>query len=163
MSSRPEQQRPLLAWLWPDRPPRAGAAERISARGIVRLALLIPATVLLAALAGSAVAAAAGGPVPLLVAIALAITASGWILARAWAAGTWVSDTGVVVRRTLQPVQRARWQEVASVEERDGCVWLVRTDATGVRTHVSRWGLDYLARPEARAIATARLRRWHAS
>lgn len=157
-----EPQRPLLAWLWPDRPPpEPGRPERVSARGIARLALLVPATVALAALAASAVTAAAGGPLALLAAVATATAACSWLLARSWAAGTWVSDAGAVVRRALQPARRVPWAQVSRIDEDRGRVTLVLRDGTRVRTHVSPWGLDYLGRPEARSMAASRIRRSH--
>ena len=95
------------------------------------------------------------------------------LLARAWVAGTYVSDRGIKVSRILA-TEAVPWSVVAGVVDSPdsrllgtplrvpGLGVVILDDAgRGIRTHVESASPDLWLRPQARAAAADRLRTWH--
>lgn len=125
---------------------------RIPARGPVRVALLIVATLALVGLTGSAVMAALATGWLVVLPVA-AVLATFWVLTlRAWTIGTYCNTTGVVVRG-LFSTRIATWESVERVDDVDGRVRMTLRDGQRIDTHVTRHGLDLAGRAEAFDIA----------
>lgn len=160
-----EQQRPIFGFLWP-KPSGAVDAEatqerliRIPARGFVRIALLVVASLLIVMVTAGAVVAAIGTHPLILIPVA-ALVATFWVLAlRAWSVGTFVNDRGVVVVSMLA-TRATPWRDVASVRDVDGRVDIVRRDGRVLSTHVHRGGIDLLGSAERYDMARLALQRW---
>lgn len=182
-------RRPIFWFLWPaaEPGPLDGDAVqarwiRVCGRGPWRWAFLIVCSAAVVTLASSALAVVVTRPGLLTLALsALVIIPLVALLARAWVAGTYVSDRGVKVSRILA-TDVAPWPEVADIAVASGsrCLGLpIRVsgerivvhlagavDTLGaappdaISTHVETASPDLWLRPEAWSAASERLRTW---
>lgn len=183
MSPRPDDgRRPIFGFLWPRPDPNAPVdadyrqlrAVRITARGPVRLAMLVLTSLAVTMAVASAILGAVGTGLTIWTILASAICATALALVlRGWIVGTWVTDRGVRIDR-LWTRTRLDWSEVSRVDRvrqawpRIGLPWPVLTEGVVVvdrdgrahRTHVYATSPDLVLRPEAYDIAALRLQRW---
>lgn len=172
-------RRPIFWFLWPasDPGPLDGDAvqarwTRICGRGPWRWAFLIGLTALVVITASAAVAATLSDPAPLTIllgaVIAVPLVA---LLARAWVAGTYVSDRGVKVSGVLTTVVLP-WTDIVTISAAPGSrllgmpvriagerVEIASSDAT-TATHVETASPDLWLRPQAFDAARDRLLTW---
>jgi len=173
-------RRPVFWFLWPtaDPGPLDGAAMqtrwiRVCGRGPWRWGFLTLCTAAVVTLSCAAVAVALTRPgwLSLLVTVAVVLPLVG-LLARAWVAGTYVSDRGIKVSRILT-TEAIPWPCVTDVVDAPGSRLLgtplrvpglgvvIRDDAgQGIRTHVESASPDLWLRPQAWSAASDRLRTW---
>lgn len=177
-------RRPIFWFLWPAAEPGPvdGAATqprwiRVCGRGPWRWAFLIACSLAVVTLSSAALAAVITRPgwqtLMLSILVVVPLVA---LLARAWVAGTYVSDRGVKVSRILA-TDVAPWSEVADVSTVGGSRWLgLPVRAGGERvvvqlvagadgpeaigTHVETASPDLWLRPQAWSAASDRLRTW---
>lgn len=187
-------RRPIFWFLWPAAEPGPVDGDavqarwiRVCGRGPWRWAFLIVCSAAVVTLSSAALAVAVTRPGWLsLLLSALVIVPLVALLARAWVAGTYVSDRGVKVSRILA-TDVAPWPEVADIAVARGSRWLglpirvggervvVRlvgaadardADAPGDRapdtidTHVETASPDLWLRPQAWSAASDRLHTW---
>ena len=188
-------RRPIFWFLWPAAEPGPVDGEavqarwiRVCGRGPWRWAFLIASSAAVVTLASSALAVVVIRPDwQSLLLTALVIVPLVALLARAWVAGTYVSDRGVKVSRILA-TDVAPWPEVADIAVASGSRWLglpirvsgehivvhlagaadtaLAADNMGatppdvIRTHVETASPDLWLRPQAWAAASDRLRTW---
>lgn len=161
---------------------------RVCGRGPWRWGFLVALTVAVVTVVSAAVAATLAQPswvtVTLSIVVAVPLVA---LLARAWVAGTYVSDRGIKVSRTLT-TELVPWSGIADITTTRGSHWLglplraggervVVTladagDAAGaadagtdsapasIGTHVETASPDLWLRPQAFDAAADRLRTW---
>jgi hypothetical protein len=159
-------QRRIFAFLWPDPPQgpvdsqaRQARYLRINGRGPLRLALLFSLSLLTfgVGLIGSLVVVSSP-TIPALALLGATLAALVPFLMRCWQVGTYVNDHGVRVI-TLRRTIRVPWTDVTWIESNGRGIRL-GTPSESVVTHIAPHGLDYIARPEAYAIAVDRLENW---
>lgn len=182
-------RRPIFWFLWPAAEPGPVDDEavqsrwvRVCGRGPWRWAFLIFSSAAVVTLSSAALAVVVTQPGWLaLLLSALVILPLVALLARAWVAGTYVSDRGIKVSRILS-TDMAPWPEVADIAVARGSRWLglpMRVsgqrivvhvaggagsleghapDAMG--THVETASPDLWLRPQAWSVASDRLRTW---
>jgi len=174
-------RRPVFWFLWPAgevTPVDAAAVQarwiRVCGRGPWRWAFLTACTAAVVTLSSAALAVALTRPgwlsVLLTTIVVVPLVA---LLARAWVAGTYVSDRGIKVSRILA-TEAVPWSVVAGVVDSPdsrllgtplrvpGLGVVILDDAgRGIRTHVESASPDLWLRPQARAAAADRLRTWH--
>lgn len=182
-------RRPIFWFLWPAAEPGPvdGDAEqarwiRVCARGPWRWAFLIASSAAVVTLSSAALAVVVTQPgwLPLLLSV-LVIVPLVALLARAWVAGTYVSDRGIKVSRILA-TDVAPWPEVADIAVARGSRWLGLPIRVGgerivvslagaahtpgaappdvITTHVETASPDLWLRPQAWSAASDRLRTW---
>lgn len=177
-----EPRKPIFGFLWPKPDPDApvdGAYRqvrkvRIPGRGMLRVVVLLVATVLVVSLIGSAFMAGLAAPSLLAVAIGAAVAATAlFLVLRGWVVGTFVTDAGISVdttwRRTTLP-----WSQVAAIEvvrtrtpllglpvpmRGERCILRTR-GGQSIPTHVYLASPDILFSEEAFDIARLRLVHW---
>jgi hypothetical protein len=172
-------RRPIFWFLWPAADPGPLDADavqvqwiRICGRGPWRWAFLIGFSALVIITVSSAVAATLADPglltVMLSIVIGLPLVA---LLARAWVAGTYVSDTGIKVSGVLTTVV-IPWGAVESIDSSTGSRLLglpVRVHGERMEvawsdsitvTHVETASPDLWLRPAAFGAARDRLLTW---
>lgn len=157
--------RPIFGFLWPKDPDRKdGQAEqrrliRIPARGPLRLAVLIAATLALVMATGTLISAGLQHWSFLVMASAIVATFTVLVL-RAWSVGTYVNDDGVVIQRMMR-AEVAPWRDVQSIGvDPAGRVLVVLWSGQSYRTHIAPHNIDLIARDEAYRVAVARIERW---
>lgn len=175
-------RRPVFWFLWPAPEPGPVDADavqsrwmRVCGRGPWRWAFLIACTALVVTVISAAVAATLDRPswatAALSILVAVPLIA---MLARAWVAGTYLSDRGIKVSRVLT-TEVLPWPVVADVSARDRSRWLgtplllpgrriavLANDGTGsaIDTHVQTASPDLWLRPQSFEAAHDRLRTW---
>lgn len=162
-----EPRKPLLGFLWPtsstdgpvDDAYRQVRMIRIPGRGIVRLLLLLLATLAAVVISASAVMAAVATSWVLVIPTAVVIATFTVLVLRAWTLGTYVNDAGLAVQRLLRTTS-ARWTDIAAVVDEGGRVVVRCRDGRIIRTTIARHSLDLLANAEAFDIAKLQLQRW---
>ena len=177
-------RRPVFWFLWPA--PEPGPLDdeaaqvrwaRVCGRGPWRWAVLIAFTALVVTVVSAAVATTLDQPswatVALSIVLAVPLIA---LLARAWVAGTYVSDRGIKVSRILT-TDSVPWPAVRDVDTVAGTRWLglpakapgrravvVYDDSEGSRsvigTHVESASPDLWLRPQAFEASRDRLGTW---
>jgi len=179
-------RRPVFWFLWPTPAPGPvdGDAEqvrwiRVCGRGPWRWAFLLVLSAAVVTLSSAALAVVVTRPGWLSVLLsALVILPLVALLARAWVAGTYVSDRGIKVSRILA-TDVVPWSQVADILAVGGSRWLglplraggerivVRLvpmadarDADVIDTHVETASPDLLLRPQAWSAASDRLSTW---
>lgn len=157
--------RPIFGFLWPKDPKeKDGAAQqrrllRIPSRGPLHIAVLVTATVLLVMLTGTLILAGMSNWV-ILGLISLVIASFTVVLLRAWSAGTYVNDDGIVVQR-LFAADVAPWRDVHQlITDSQGRVNILLFTGQQYRTHIWPRSLDLIGRTEAYDIAVAKIMRW---
>jgi hypothetical protein len=172
-------RRPIFWFLWPasDPGPLDDAARqstwlRVCGRGPWRWAFLIAMSATAITMVSASVAAAISQPsvVTAMVTIVIAVPVIA-LLARAWVAGTYVSDRGVKVSRVLT-TEVIAWGGVAAVSTSPGSNFLglpiripgtrvdIATTDSVLATHVESASPDLWLRPQAFAAAHDRLATW---
>ena len=182
-------RRPIFWFLWPAAEPGPVDGDavqtrwiRVCGRGPWRWAFLIVCSAAVVTLSSAALAVLVTQPgwLPLLLS-ALVIVPLVALLARAWVAGTYVSDRGIKVSRILA-TDVVPWSEVADIAVVGGSRWLglpmrasgertvvrlVGTPGTlgagapdAIDTHVETASPDLWLRPQAWSAASDRLRTW---
>ncbi len=145
-----ENQRPLLAFLWPQADRNAEVDDnyrqvrliRVPNRSWVRLAFLLVASVGLVTLAGSALLAGLGAGLVIAFLNSAAIASATLALLRGWTVGTYVNDAGFVIRR-FWSTRSGPWSAVSDlVFERDRLLLVLAGER--IPTTVSRWSADIL-------------------
>lgn len=177
-------KRPVFWFLWPTRDPGPLDADavqthwtRVCGRGPWRWAFLIAMSAAVVIVISSAAAVALAQPgwltIALTIIVALPLVA---LLARAWVAGTYVSDRGVKVSSVLA-TEVLPWVAVTAIVTAEGTRVLgtplraggqrvvVRiVDGTqepaDVATHIETASPDLWLRPQAWSAASDRLRTW---
>jgi hypothetical protein len=177
-------RRPVFWFLWPAAEPGPVDADavqerwlRVCGRGPWRWAFLIVASAAVVISVSAAVAATLAQPgwitIALSIVVAVPLVA---LLARAWVAGTYVSDRGVKVSRVLT-TELVPWPRVVAIDSVTGSRWLglplrlggerivVRTTddagaSAAIDTHVETASPDLWLRPQALDAAAGRLRTW---
>ena len=176
-------RRPIFWFLWPTAEPGPVDGDavqtrwiRVCGRGPWRWAFLIGFSAGVVTLSSAALAVVVTQPRLLTLLLgALVIVPLVALLARAWVAGTYVSDRGIKVSRMLA-TDVAPWSEVAGVAVAGGSHWLgLPIRVSGERivlqlgaatpdvidTHVETASPDLWLRPQAWSAASDRLRTWH--
>lgn len=177
-------RRPIFWFLWPAAEPGPVDGDavqarwiRVCGRGPWRWAFLIVCSAGVVTLSSAALAVVVTQPgwLPLLLS-ALVIVPLVALLARAWVAGTYVSDRGIKVSRILA-TDVVPWPEVADIALNSGSRWLglpipvsgrhIVVHANGavgtteaIATHVETASPDLWLRPQAWSAASDRLRTW---
>ena len=172
-------RRPVFWFLWPQGDPGpldAAAVQsrwvRVCPRGPWRWAFLIAFSLLVVTVASSATAAALSraGWVPVAVGIVIVVPLIA-LLARAWVAGTYVSDRGIKVSCVLA-TDVLPWSTVTDISHGNRSRLLgtpltmagARVEVSGpdgvVATHVETASPDLWLRPQAWEAAADRLRTW---
>ena len=177
-------RRPVFWFLWPAAEPGPLDGEavqarwtRVCGRGPWRWAFLAIFTVLVATVVSAAVAATLAQPTWASVGLSIlvAIPLIG-LLARAWVAGTYVSDRGIKVSRILT-TDSVPWPAVHDVATVAATRWLglpgkvpgsrivvSYDDAEGapsvISTHIESASPDLWLRPQAFAASRDRLNTW---
>ena len=175
-----EPPRPLFGFLWPKRsvgPLDDDARQerwlRVTPRGPWRLAFLIALSLVLLSLAAPAVLALLAAPSAYALAVVVLVGLPAVaLIARGWAAGTYVNDTGVKVSRVLR-THFAPWPAIAVVRTENGSQWLgtplrsagdtLVLDTTGgetLSTTLSSASPDLWLRPHAWEAARDGLTQW---
>lgn len=172
-------RRPIFWFLWPASDPGPldhdavqARWSRVCGRGPWRWAFLLCCTALVITVVSAAVAAVLASPglltLMLSIVIALPLIA---LLARAWVAGTYVSDRGIKVSGVLTTVV-IPWSEVVAITPAPGSrLWGLPWRARGQRieivwsqdvvaTHVETASPDLWLRPQAFDAARDRLLTW---
>ena len=182
-------RRPIFWFLWPAAEPGPVDGDavqarwiRVCGRGPWRWAFLIACSAAVVTLSSAALAVVVTQPGLLtLLLSALVIVPLVALLARAWVAGTYVSDRGIKVSRILA-TDVAPWPEVADIAVASGsrCLGLpIRVSgerivvhlagatnnarvatADVIDTHVETASPDLWLRPQAWLAASDRLRTW---
>lgn len=157
--------RPIFGFLWPKDPDKKdGQAQqrrliRIPARGPLRLAGLIAATLALVMATGTLISAGLQHWTLLLMASAIVATFTVLVL-RAWSVGTYVNDDGVVIQRMMR-AEVAPWRDVQSVGvDPAGRVRVALWSGQSYGTHIAPHDVDLIGRDEAYRVAVARIERW---
>ena len=157
--------RPIFGFMWPKDPERKdGQAQqrrliRIPARGPLRVAGLIAATLALVMATGTLIGAGVQHWVFLIMASAVIATFTVLVL-RAWSVGTYVNDDGVVIQRMMR-AEVAPWRDVQRVGvDPSGRVRVLLWSGQSYGTHIAPHNVDLIARDEAYRIAIARIERW---
>jgi hypothetical protein len=177
-----EPRKPIFGFLWAKPDPNAPVDSayrqvrpvRITGRGPVRVLMLVTATALTVALAGSTVTAALDtrALLPTLLGAAVTATAIALVL-RGWVVGTYVSDDAIRVETTVRR-REVPWTSIGPTLTMDmpspllGLPWHVDAqrcvlrlvDGTTLATHVYTSSPDLWLRPEAFDMARLRLERW---
>lgn len=168
--SGPTPRKPLFGFVFAPRPATPGAPAlrwmRVPARGPIRLALLIIATLGIASLLGSALLGlaslrSASGLAIAAAVIVLALPVIG-ILTRAWILGVYLNDTGIKITRWWR-TEHVPWPAVTAVTIRParfGDRIHLETDDGPITTPLGSATLDTLGRPQTWDIAADRLRTW---
>jgi hypothetical protein len=128
-------------------------------RGPLRIALLVVGTAGLTMLTGSALSAAIGTSILLLIPVSALIATFLVLLLRCWSVGTYVNDAGIAVQRLLA-TDSARWAQIRDVMDESGVVIITLRDGRRIRTHISRRSPDLIGRAEAYDMAKLALQRW---
>jgi hypothetical protein len=173
-------RRPIFWFLWPAATPGPldeAAAQtkwvRVCERGPWRWGFLIVTTAAVVTLSSAALAVVVAQPgwlaLALSVVVVIPLIA---LLARAWVAGTYVSDRGIKVSRILS-TEAIPWTTVSAVVSTAGSRWLgtplpipgttvTISDATGrvISTHVETASPDLWLRPQAFDATRDRLDTW---
>lgn len=182
-------RRPIFWFLWPVAEPGPVDGDavqarwiRVCGRGPWRWAFLIVCSAAVVTLSSAALAVVVTRPGWLtLLLSALVIVPLVALLARAWVAGTYVSDRGVKVSRILA-TDVAPWPEVADIAVAHGSRWLGLPIRAGgdcmvvhlvgaartmraatpdaIYTHVETASPDLWLRPQAWSAASDRLHTW---
>lgn len=182
-------RRPIFWFLWPAAEPGPVDGDavqarwiRVCGRGPWRWAFLIACSAAVVTLSSAALAVVVTQPGMLtLLLSALVIVPLVALLARAWVAGTYVSDRGIKVSRILA-TDVAPWSDVAGIAVASGSHWLgLPIRVSGERivvhlvgaadnmgaaapdvivTHVETASPDLWLRPQAWSAASDRLRTW---
>lgn len=182
-------RRPIFWFLWPAAEPGPVDGDavqvrwiRICGRGPWRWAFLIVSSAAVVTLSSAALAVVITAPsvLALLISMIVVIPLVA-LLARAWVAGTYVSDHGIKVSRILT-TEVAPWTDIADIAWISGSRWLglplrvsgehaIVQMAAGmvgqgadapyaVATHVETASPDLWLRPQAWAAASDRMRTW---
>ena len=177
-----EPRKPIFGFLWPkpdpDAPVDAAYRQlrkvRIPGRGLLRVVVLLIASVLTVSLLGSALMAGLAAPSLPAVIVGAALSATALVLVlRGWVVGTYVTDAAVSVDTTWRRTTLL-WSQVEAIEVDDGRVpllglpipvpgWrcIVRTrDGRRIPTHIYRGSPDLLFSDEAFDMARLRLVHW---
>ena len=177
-------RRPVFWFLWPTAEPGPLDADavqarwtRVCGRGPWRWAFLVTMSAAVVIVISSAAAAALAQPgwltLALTIVVALPLVA---LLARAWVAGTYVSDRGVKVSSVLT-TEVLPWAAVTAIVIAEGTRVLGTPLRAGgqrvvvrivddshassdVATHIETASPDLWLRPQAWAAASDRLRTW---
>jgi len=182
-------RRPIFWFLWPAAQPGPVDRDavqvrwiRICGRGPWRWAFLIVSSAAVVTLSSAALAVVITAPSVLALLIsAIVVIPLVALLARAWVAGTYVSDRGIKVSRILTTVV-VPWPEIADIAWIRGSRWLglplrvrgegIVVHGTGgagsgdarapeaIDTHVETASPDLWLRPQAWSAASDRLRTW---
>jgi len=157
--------RPIFGFLWPPDPEDKDSSAtqrrliRIPARGPIRLALLLLASVLLVMVSGSLILAGVSNWIVLLPA-SFVIATFTLLLLRAWTIGTYVNDDGIVIQRLLR-ADVAPWRDVhALTTDSAGQVWVMLYTGQRYPTDIAPRSLDLFGRGEAYDMAHSRINRW---
>ena len=172
-------RRPIFWFLWPPGDPGPlddqavqGRWVRVCGRGPWRWAFLVALTALVITIVSASVAAslAAPGLLTIMMSVIIAVPLVA-LLARAWVAGTYVSDRGIKVSGVVTTVL-IPWREVLSIGAEGGSRLLglpVRVQGKRVvidwseettATHVETASPDLWLRPQAYDAARDRLATW---
>ncbi len=172
-------RRPIFWFLWPAAEPGPVDGDavqvrwmRICGRGPWRWAFLIASSAAVVTLSSAALAVVITAPSVLALLIsAIVVIPLVALLARAWVAGTYVSDRGIKVSRILTTVV-VPWPEIADIAWIRGSRWLglplrvsgehaiVQMADASIATHVETASPDLWLRPQAWAAASDRMRTW---
>jgi hypothetical protein len=177
-----QPRKPIFGFLWPKPEPGApvdGAYRqtrpvRVSARGPLRVAMLVLGSLAVVIVAGTSMMAAVATGFSVATVVSAAVVASGvFLVLRGWVVGTYVSDDALLVETTWRRMVLP-WPEVTRLDRISTRVPLagvpvpvrgervIAVDAAGrlVPTHVYSTSPDLVLRPEAYDMAALRLQRW---